>query len=177
MKAAMIVSLIVGTLRTVAGYTQQPTEILEELNARLYGRMAGGSVTRPVIRITAEKQMVMANAGHLPPYINGNETAMTGSLPLGLIAEASYEDGMLFLADGDTLTLGTDGVIEAQSANKELFGFERLSKLLSTQPPAERIVEAACNFGQEDDITVLNHQRLGETVPASATLSLITQLA
>jgi len=178
MKAAMIVSLIVGTLRTVASYTQQPTKILEELNARLYGRMAGGFVTCLVLRISAERQMIMANAGHLPPYINGNETAMTGSLPLGLIAEATYEETALFLADGDTLTLVTDGVIEAQNADKELFGFERLSELLSTRPLAERIVDAACDFGQEDDITVLTIQRLGETVPAAgATLSLITQLA
>ena len=178
MKAAMIVSLIVGTLRTVASYTQQPTKILEELNARLYGRMAGGFVTCLVMRISAEKQIIVANAGHLPPYINGNETAMTGSLPLGLIAEATYEQTALFLADGDTLTLVTDGVIEAQNANKELFGFERLSELLSMQPPAERIVEAACDFGQQDDITVLTIHRLGETVPAAgATLSLITQLA
>jgi hypothetical protein len=129
-------------------------------------------------RISAEKQMIVANAGHLPPYINGKETAMTGSLPLGLIADATYEQTTLFLADGDTVTLVTDGVIEAQNANKELFGFERLSELLSTQPAAERIVEAACDFGQEDDITVLTIQRLGETVPAAgATLSLITQLA
>jgi hypothetical protein len=40
------------------------------------------------------------------------------------------------------------------------------------------VVEAACSFGQEDDITVLTLTRLADSVPAHAsTLNLTTQLA
>jgi len=39
LRAAMIVSMIVGTLQTVSGYTEEPAEILGELNRRLCGRM------------------------------------------------------------------------------------------------------------------------------------------
>jgi serine phosphatase RsbU (regulator of sigma subunit) len=54
---------------------------------------------------------------------------------------------------GAQLTLITDGVLEARSAEGELFGFERTGSI-STQP-AEEIARAAQSFGQQDDITVL----------------------
>src|ERR1700750_1141031 len=44
LKAAMTVSLIVGTLRTLTDYTQSPAEILRGLNRRLNGRVGGGFV-------------------------------------------------------------------------------------------------------------------------------------
>ncbi|MGB8480210.1 MAG: SpoIIE family protein phosphatase [Acidobacteriaceae bacterium] len=171
MKAAMIVSLIVGSLRTIASYTQQPAEILKQLNMRLHGRMSGGFVTCLVLRITADQQILASHAGHLAPYIDGEEvTALPGSLPLGLVPDVEYEEAMLDLARGKTLTLITDGVLEAQSASNELFGFERLASLLASRPSAEQIAETACNFGQEDDITVLTLTRLEHGVEAATVL-------
>ncbi len=168
MKAAMIVSLIVGTLRTIAAYTQQPAEILQQLNTRLHGRMSGGFVTCLILRITPDQQILAAHAGHLPPYIDGKElTALAGSLPLGLVPGVGYEQAAIPLSPGETLTLITDGVLEAQSASNELFGFERLASLLATHPSAEQIAETACNFGQEDDITVLTLTRLAHGVEAA----------
>ena len=51
------------------------------------------------------------------------------------------------------ITILSDGVVEAQSATGELFGFDRTAAI-STQS-AESIAAAAQQFGQEDDITVL----------------------
>jgi serine phosphatase RsbU (regulator of sigma subunit) len=178
LKAAMIVSLIVGTLRTVAVYTQKPAEILAELNTRLHGRFANGFVTCVVLRIPLDGPIVIANAGHIAPYLDGRECELDGSLPLGIVLEMKYEESTLALAAGDTLTLLTDGVPEAQNARKEFFGFDRLAGLLAKHPSAAQVVEAACSFGQEDDLTVLTLTRLGESAPAHAsTLNLTTQLA
>lgn len=41
------------------------------------------------------------------------------------------------------------------SPSGELLGFERVAKLLACCMDANQIADAACNFGQEDDITVL----------------------
>jgi serine phosphatase RsbU (regulator of sigma subunit) len=95
----------------------------------------------------------MANAGHLHPYRNGEEIDLPGSLPLGIVAQAQFETAELLLAPGDRLTFVSDGVVEAQSKSRELFGFDR-TRHLSRQPAAE-IAEAARAFGQSDDITVV----------------------
>jgi serine phosphatase RsbU (regulator of sigma subunit) len=48
-------------------------------------------------------------------------------------------------------------VVEAENAERELFGFERVREI-STRP-AEEIAAAAQAFGQNDDITVVTVQR------------------
>jgi serine phosphatase RsbU (regulator of sigma subunit) len=59
------------------------------------------------------------------------------------------------LAAGDSLLLMTDGIVEAQNADGELFGFERIGELLRTGADGATLATAAQAFGQEDDITVL----------------------
>jgi hypothetical protein len=59
------------------------------------------------------------------------------------------------LRKGDRLTLYTDGVPEARCKKGELYGFARTRVLLSNTFSAESVAQAASDFGQEDDITVL----------------------
>lgn len=110
--------------------------------------------------------MVSANAGHLPPYRNGEELAVPNGLPLGIIAETNYEERRYELASGDRLTIITDGVIEARNPKGELLGFDRMAGLIKRS--AEEIAEAAQRWGQEDDVTVLTIKRAAklEKVPA-----------
>jgi len=178
LKAAMTVSLIVGTLRTLADYTQQPAEILQGLNRRLFGRVQDGFVTCVVLRLEANGNATMANAGHLAPFRDGEELPLRGSLPLGLSADTVYEDLVFRLQEAETLTLYTDGIVEARNAARELFGFERVQRLAQERKSAEQIVEAACAFGQEDDITVLSIRRLAAAEePAKARVNLTAQIA
>jgi sigma-B regulation protein RsbU (phosphoserine phosphatase) len=107
-----------------------------------------------VLRLDRDGTLTAANAGHIAPYANGKELEIDNGLPLGITADAAYANSALHLEVGTTLTLLTDGVVEAQNAKGELFGFDR-SREFSTRPVAE-IVEAARVFGQQDDITVLS---------------------
>jgi len=153
MPAAMTVSLLVGTFRTLAHYTQSPSEILRAMNQRMLARSSGGFTTCLAIRVDGDGTFIACNAGHLAPYADGKEIAVEPGLPLGLEAQSEYPETRLLLPPGTRLTLVTDGVVEARNSAGELFGFERTAKL-STQP-AEQVVAAAQSFGQEDDITVL----------------------
>jgi hypothetical protein len=153
MPAAMTVSLLVGTLRTLAHYTQSPGEILRAMNQRMLARSSGGFTTCLVLRCDADGQLTFANAGHIAPYLAGKELPLENGLPLGLAAETTYTESRFQLAPGDQLTLLTDGVVESRDKTGALFGFER-SAALSTQA-AEEIAYAAQAFGQDDDITVL----------------------
>jgi hypothetical protein len=156
MPAAMTVSLLVGTLRTLAHYTQSPGEILAAMNQRMLARSHGGFTTCLVLRCDADGKLTAANAGHIAPYIAGKELALENGLPLGLAAESTYAESTFQIQPGEQLTLLTDGVVEARDKDGALFGFER-SAALSTQP-AEAIASAAQAFGQEDDITALTLQ-------------------
>jgi hypothetical protein len=177
LKAAMTVSLIVGTLRTLADYTQRPAEILRGLNQRLVGRIDGGFATCVVLHLAANGETTVANAGHLAPFRDGKELPVTGALPLGIFAGTMYDELTFRLQEGETLTLYTDGIIEARNSKGELFGFDRLSALLATRPEVSRIVDAAEAFGQEDDITALSITRHAAGAPKAATVSLTTQIA
>ncbi len=97
--------------------------------------------------------MVIANAGHLAPYRNGEEVPLAGGLPLGIVAETDYTESTLALDPGDRLTFLSDGIVEARNRQGELFGFGRTAALMSLS--AEHIARTAQGFGQEDDITVL----------------------
>ncbi len=156
--AAMLVSVLVGAIRGVAQYTEDPAELLASLNDRLVGRTHGGFSTALVARIAADGGVTIANAGHLSPYLDGREVELQGALPLGVVKNAAYQVTHFHLPQGSRLTFYSDGVIEAQNEKGELFGFER-GRAISTQPAAA-IVEAARQFGQEDDITVVTIERL-----------------
>jgi hypothetical protein len=156
--AAMTVSLLVGTLRTLANYTQKPNEILASLNERMWGRSQGGFTTCLVLRADPDGTVTVADAGHLAPYLGGKEVPVEPGLPLGLNPHTTYAESTFRLAQGEQLTLLTDGVAEARSGSGELFGFERTAAIAVQS--AESIVRAAREFGQEDDITVLTLMRL-----------------
>ena len=62
--------------------------MLETLNRCLYGRLQGGFVTAVLLRLEANGNVTLANAGHLPPFLNQRELEIEGSLPLGLLPSA-----------------------------------------------------------------------------------------
>jgi phosphoserine phosphatase RsbU/P len=163
LKAAMTVSAIMGALRGCN--SRQPAAILHHLNGVLYGQI-GGFVTCCVSLIAPGGAATLANAGNPAPYRNGQEMAVDPGLPLGLIPDASYTETRCQLAPNDRLTFVSDGVLEATNAQGELYGFAR-TEAISNQA-ANAIAEAATQFGQEDDITVLSVTRTVNLNPAMA---------
>jgi hypothetical protein len=153
MPAAMTVSLRVGTFRTLAHYTASPGEILSAMNRRMLVRSKDGFTTCLVLRIDPDGTLTMANAGHIAPYCNGEELSIENGFPLGLLTQSTYEEAKFQLEPGAQITLLTDGGVEARSATGELFGFARTQTWSCKS--AEQILQAACAFGQDDDITVV----------------------
>ena len=158
LSAAMLVSLLVGAIRTIAEETTDPARILRSLHDRLTGRTGGGFSTALAAHIAHNGLVTIANAGHLPPYLDGTEIDLPGALPLGVAGSGEYQSIPFTLKPGSRLTFYTDGVAEARSQKSgELFGFER-TQSLSTEA-ASKIAEAAIHFGQSDDITVVTIER------------------
>jgi serine phosphatase RsbU (regulator of sigma subunit) len=158
LKAAMTGALAIGALRTLVAEGLRPDALLTRLNRQIVDAQNGGFITCLCLRVAEDGAIAFANAGHIPPYLDGREVRMESCLPLGLNPSAEYTETIVKLAPGDRLTLITDGVLEATDpGTRELFGFERTA-VVSTQT-AETIAQRAQQFGQEDDITVLTLSR------------------
>ena len=151
LQAAMRVSMILGVLRREV--MNQPDRVLQTLNTALADQSDFGFTTACCVRLESDGSFRFANAGHLDPYVNGEELTSEGALPLGIDPEACYPVYEGHLRPGESIILISDGVLEARSKKGEIFGFERTRKLV--QSNAAAIATAAQQFGQEDDITVL----------------------
>lgn len=161
LKAAMNVSMLMGALRRTID--RSPAKVLESLNRVLVG--SESVTTCQAAWFGANGELVLANAGHLPPYLNSQEVPLPPALPLGVLADNPYDEIRLYLHPGDRILLMSDGVVEARGASGELFGFERVHNL--SNQSAFYIADAARTFGQEDDITVLTVRRLAEAMAAA----------
>ncbi len=158
--AAMAVSLIVGAVRALAEDHPDPAELLTLLNRRLCGRLHGGFATCVILRIDPKSGCSLASAGHPAPYLNDRELDVPGALPLGISPTVIYEASNVDLEVGDHFSLYTDGLLEARNQAGELYSFSRLERLFASHPSAAQATQAAINFGQDDDITVLTLTRL-----------------
>jgi serine phosphatase RsbU (regulator of sigma subunit) len=147
----MRVAMILGVLRRETAH--DPAEILFGLNNAITAQGQLGFATACCIRIALSGEFAFANAGHIAPYLDCRELESIPALPLGLVADQSYEVVEGKLEHGERLVLLSDGVPEARAQSGELFGFERTMALCGR--PAGEIARAAQEFGQEDDITVM----------------------
>lgn len=163
LEAAMNSSTLVGALRNELSH--DPATILNHLNRVLLGAVSTpGKVpgldaapcfaTCLCARIYPDGTLTIANAGHLSPYRDGRELELEPSLPLGVIADATYGQSTFQLSRGDRLVFLSDGVVEAKDEHGELFGFDRTRQV--SNESARYIAQTAQRFGQTDDITVVS---------------------
>lgn len=161
--AAMNSSTLVGALRNELSH--DPATVLNHLNRVLLGAVAtpgavAGLDSAPCFatclcaRIYPDATVTIANAGHLNPYRDGRELPLQPGLPLGVIAESTYDQMTFQLNHHDRLVFVSDGVVEAMNVDGELFGFERTQQV--SHESARYIAQTAKHFGQTDDITVVS---------------------
>ncbi|MFC5865048.1 PP2C family protein-serine/threonine phosphatase [Acidicapsa dinghuensis] len=160
LQAAMNVSMLMGALRRAP--QTSPAKTLAALNDVLVGNSS--FTTCLVAYFQPDGGVIVASAGHPPPYLNSQEIELPGGLPLGVTPFVSYEETHLYLHPGDRLLMISDGVPEARKSDGELFGFDRVRNLSGQS--AFFIADAARAFGQEDDITVLTIRRLATAIAA-----------
>jgi sigma-B regulation protein RsbU (phosphoserine phosphatase) len=118
----------------------------------------------------ATRTLTYVNAGHNPPMHFHAADGMLTELPatgiaMGVLLDAAYTQESVQLVPGDILVLYTDGITEAENANLEMFGVERLEKTIlasrgsSANELVRVILDAVKSFSgdhpQSDDITLM----------------------
>lgn len=170
--AAVLMADARSILRAEARDGHGPARVLEWVNRWMYNDTRADSFVTLLYAVLDphERRLCLANAGHLlpmlyrPPSDGVREVEIYG-LPLGLTPDATYEEIALDLQPGDTLLLYTDGVVEALSPDREMFGFDRLMQTLSrerhqtAEELVDRVLHIASAFsrgdGQQDDMGVM----------------------
>lgn len=155
LRAAMVVSLIIGALRSRR--SDAPGQALHDLNDALRTQATGGFTTCCCVRVHLGGALEVANDGHPAPYVDGAELSTAPGLPLGRMPSTSYEERASALAPGSQLTSVSADVVEAENAQRELFGFDRTREI--SMKPAQEIAQAAKAWGQNDDTTVVTVRR------------------
>ncbi len=124
-------------------------------------------------------QVTFCNAGHHPPvWVRGKkaenfieEKGKGEGTIVGMFDNAAYTDAEMVLFPGESLILYTDGIIECPNKNNELYGKERLVRLiednacLSNKEICGKVFADLSLYeqgtGHADDITILFFKFLG----------------
>ncbi len=111
-------------------------------------------------------KMQLAIGGHLQPLWIADKDIrnlrLIRGISLGVTQDAHYEKKEISLAPGESMLFFTDGVIEAENEDKELFGNERLVEFIKNAkgPPwGDGLIEFISNWrgnlSASDDTTIL----------------------
>ena len=173
--AALLMASLRACLRTMTRTTSgELTYLMAHMNRLIYEASAINRYATFFFGIfdPAANRFDYVNAGHNPPVllrcsVNGCEHIRLdcGGPVIGLLPEASYEQGSVLLQSGDLLLAYTDGISETMNPADEEWGEEAM--ILAAQQAwdgtVEDIVKAifaaaetfAGNASQHDDMTVL----------------------
>lgn len=151
---------------------ESTSEIFTAVNARLCESNDQGMFATAWIGILDTRTMTLqyTNAGHNFPILQCKnkpceEITIKHGLFLAGMEFTKYKQGELQLAPGDRLLLYTDGITEAHNINKELYGTDRLIKVMekTRDLPGEKVLDSiledvngfAHDVPQFDDMTMM----------------------
>jgi serine phosphatase RsbU (regulator of sigma subunit) len=167
--AALVMAALSTRIRSEARRQYEIDTLLETVNNKLYSLTSeeGFFATIALARYWPDNgKMQLSLAGHLHPLWIAESGI--GSLPpmngisLGVAPDMRYEKTEVLLAPGESMLLFSDGVIEAENEDNELFGNERLLDFIKETkgPPwGEGILDFIAswrgNSSASDDLTML----------------------
>jgi sigma-B regulation protein RsbU (phosphoserine phosphatase) len=165
--AALYGSMVSGLLRTLAPRRRRPAELLKALNEVLLERKVEARYVTLCVLLwdPATRQIVMANAGALPPMIaRGGEIlkVRVEGVPLGLLSAREYEESVFQAEAGDTIVLYSDGITDHLNSTGREFGRSRLAETVkfSLHLPAEQIVSTILTHLDEWSVHAFDDQTL-----------------
>jgi GAF domain-containing protein len=112
--------------------SERPGEVLSQTDRLLGARLPSASFVTAFMAVIAGGTLRWANAGHGPPSLlraGGHEALKATGVPLGVDANAVYQERETSFGPGDVLFASTDGLIEARRGGS-FFGEHRLPAVL-----------------------------------------------
>ncbi|HEY7968242.1 MAG TPA: SpoIIE family protein phosphatase [Solirubrobacteraceae bacterium] len=167
--AAMVMAATRSVLRASAQRLIEPGDVLARVNDNLCPDIPENMFVTCFYGVLdpATGHLRYANAGHNLPLVHAGgdsgDLRATG-MPLGLLPGMVYEERETTLAEGATVLLYSDGLIEAHDSAREMFGTERATPLLRHDLESAAVIDGllaaldgfiGSELEQEDDITLV----------------------
>lgn len=186
MPAALLMAVTLASFQSSLSQNLSPSQLLSRLDQTVEGYTGGIhqncalvyaeiNLTSPPGNNQRKGVMKVANAGCISPIIrrsnNSVEWVEARGMPLGagMASYLGYDEMTVLVEAGDLIIFTSDGVVEAQNANNELFGFDRLEQAVAAGPPTQ--AEAMLNYLVE----VVN-QFVGDTEPHDDLTIVVVQM-
>jgi serine phosphatase RsbU (regulator of sigma subunit) len=161
--AALLASTLQGMVYSHLVARMPLAEIVAAVNRFFTSKHLGEKYATMIIaRISPQGELEYVNCGHVPPLVVSSQGVTrpdVGNLPVGLLADASYESARLQLQPGDRLILVTDGVTEAENARGDFYDNPRLEEVAARSSSLDEIFTSVADFCSgtplNDDCTVV----------------------
>lgn len=153
MPAALLMAMTRTVLRTQMNTSPVPTPeiLMRRSNEDLYDDFTEVSMFATVFigQYTPHtRQLTYANAGHSPViYCPAGQTAQlleADGAPIGILPTSLSLDQKMSFRPDDVMVIATDGLNEARNSRDEMFGYDRLMRLIESvaHKPANDIAKA-----------------------------------
>jgi len=161
--AALLASTLQGMIYSHLSAGMPLSEVVTAVNRYFAEKMEGQKYATVLIaRLRRDGELEYINCGHVPPLlVCGDEVIRPphGNVPVGLLADATFESAMCQMKSGDRFILVTDGVTEAENPQGEFFDDARLEQAALKCSNFEGIFSAVAEFCAgnplSDDCTVV----------------------
>jgi phosphoserine phosphatase RsbU/P len=133
--AALYGAVSIGIMRSLAPQKLQPAEMLKQMNFLVSERRIEGRFMTACYATwqKGRQKLRVANAGQSQPllYKGGrcDRIELTG-FPLGIFEDVQYDEWGVTLEAGNILVFHSDGIAETSNAEGQLFGNDRLRRLI-----------------------------------------------
>ena len=177
--AALMMARLCSEVRYCTTIETEPARAVRRINDSLNAaNLQDKFVTFLLLVVdTSAHTMTAVNAGHMAPMVLRAESHQIeliseeeAGLPLAVADDMDFEQVVAPFSPGDCVVIFTDGVSEAMNPDSDLYGLERLSKLVVATPATasamgktiiEDVRRHAAGRRQNDDITLVCVSRNG----------------
>lgn len=169
--ASLLMSNLQALIRGELPCHSSPGKLLENVNNKLYKNTDIQKFATLFLGIldTESHTLTYSSAGHEYPFVIHSDKSFNrlqkGGLPLGVLKNQNFEEQTINFHLGDKLIVYSDGITDNRNKDNEMFGEERLEKLLlskATENGAEllsNIFEASTGHNKQselfDDMTAM----------------------
>jgi len=161
--AALMASTLQGMIYSHLISGMPLLDVVTAVNRFFTEKMGGEKyATVLLVRLRRDGDLEYVNCGHVQPLlVCGGEVIRPphGNVPVGLLADATFESARCQMKSGDRFILVTDGVTEAENAMGDFFEDFRLEAAAAKSPTLDGIFSAVTAFCAgnplSDDCTVV----------------------